>query len=358
MAQKNYNLSICYIKAFAIMLMVLGHACSDNIPGMPLLMPFIVMFHMPIFFIASGYCFKEKYLSSLGKYLYNKVKGIWWPYVKWGLLFLLLHNVFFNLHLYNDKYGHNGATSCIYTLSDISSHAINIVTKMTGTEQLLCANWFLNALFWGTLIAWVIIKYVPNLFLGGGALLIICVMFNFFHWHIPYFLISSQAFAAALLITIGFAMSKYKIKPFNNTMIALSLLLTFVGSLIWKMALNMDYYSNFRFLPYIFTAVLATWSFYSLFEKLRSSKSVFTIALTFIGRNTLTVLIWHLTTFKLVSLLIIQLYGLPIERLAEFPVMVEYANKGWWIVYFFVAMFTTCGIAYCNKWIKNSWLKL
>ena len=85
------------------MLMVLGHACSDNIPGMPLLMPFIVMFHMPIFFIASGYCFKEKYLSSLGKYLYNKVKGIWWPYVKWGLLFLLLHNVFFNLHLYNDE---------------------------------------------------------------------------------------------------------------------------------------------------------------------------------------------------------------------------------------------------------------
>lgn len=94
MAQKNYNLSICYIKAFAIMLMVLGHACSDNIPGFPLLMPFIVMFHMPIFFIASGYCFKEKYLSSPGKYLYNKVKGIWWPYVKWGLLFLLLHNVF------------------------------------------------------------------------------------------------------------------------------------------------------------------------------------------------------------------------------------------------------------------------
>ena len=56
--------------------------------------------------------------------------------------------------------------------------------------------------------------------------------------------------------------------------------------------------------------------------------------------------------------LTIGIYDLPIERLAEFPVITEYSQQGWWIAYFIVAMVVTCGIAYCNKWIKNNWLKL
>lgn len=43
MVQRNYNPTIGYLKAFGIMLMVLGHACHDKIPGFPYLMPFIVI---------------------------------------------------------------------------------------------------------------------------------------------------------------------------------------------------------------------------------------------------------------------------------------------------------------------------
>ena len=97
---KNYNPSVGYLKALGILLMVFGHSGNTNHIN-----HFIYMFHMPLFFIASGYCFKDKYLSTPRKYIYNKVKGIYWPYVKWSLLFLLLHNVCFNLHLYSDQYG-------------------------------------------------------------------------------------------------------------------------------------------------------------------------------------------------------------------------------------------------------------
>ena len=93
---KAYNTSVNYLKALGISLMVLGHSGIIDHE-----ISFIYMFHMPLFFIASGYCFKEKYLSAPRQYLYNKVKGIYWPYVKWSLLFLLLHNVCFNLHLYS-----------------------------------------------------------------------------------------------------------------------------------------------------------------------------------------------------------------------------------------------------------------
>ena len=43
--------------AIGILLMVAGHS------GMPVAgSHFIVMFHTPLFFIMTGYCFKEKYL--------------------------------------------------------------------------------------------------------------------------------------------------------------------------------------------------------------------------------------------------------------------------------------------------------
>lgn len=122
--------------------------------------------------------------------------------------------------------------------------------------------------------------------------------------------------------------------------------------------MDQNSYSNKRFIPYIITAVLASWSFYSLFDKLKSSQGICAKTFDFIGKNTLTILTWHFLAFKLVSLVIIGIYDLPIERLAEFPVITEYSQQGWWIAYFIVAMVVTCGIANCNKQIKNNWLKL
>lgn len=159
---KSYNPSICYLKALGIMLMVLGHSGNTLHAN-----DFIDMFHMPLFFIASGYCFKEKYLSAPRQYLYNKIKGIWWPYVKWSLLFLLLHNVCFHLHLYSDLYGWKEYVSHLYTPHEFLHLAKCVVFKMNGHEQLLGGYWFMNALFFGSLIAWPIIRFVKKPLFGG-----------------------------------------------------------------------------------------------------------------------------------------------------------------------------------------------
>lgn len=117
-------------------------------------------------------------------------------------------------------------------------------------------------------------------------------------------------------------------------------------------------YSNKIFAPYLLIATLATWCFYSLYEKMNTAQGTCTNVLNYIGKNTLTILTWHFLTFKIVSLVIISIYDLPIARLAEFPVIYEYAEQGWWIAYFCVAITTCCGLIYCNGWIKNNWLKL
>lgn len=164
----NYNLTIGYIKSFAIILMILGHACFDKMPGVPYFFEFVAMFHMPIFFIASGYCFKPKYLNAPKAFFTSKIKGIYWPYVKWCLLFLLLHNVFFYLNLYNDQYGYLNNVSSLYTLTEMKTRAFEIIVKMRSAEQLLGGYWFLQALFFGSLIAWVTIRLFKNTLFGGG----------------------------------------------------------------------------------------------------------------------------------------------------------------------------------------------
>lgn len=136
----------------------------------------------------------------------------------------------------------------------------------------------------------------------------------------------------------------------------ISLCLVLVGSSYWKMSTGVTVYENVRMLPYIVTAVLGTWAVYSLpWNRLTGRVANL---MQFIGNNTLTVLTWHFLAFKLVSLLIIYVYGLPMARLAEFPVITDYAVQGLWVAYFLVAMTVTCAIACCNRWIRSPWLKL
>ena len=85
--KNNY---IAIAKALGIMLMVVGHSgCPDY------LYRFIYMFHMPLFFFCSGFFMKpaEK-VVDVRKFVFRRFKGLYWPYVKWGLLFLLFHNLF------------------------------------------------------------------------------------------------------------------------------------------------------------------------------------------------------------------------------------------------------------------------
>lgn len=249
--------------------------------------------------------------------------------------------------------------SHLYDLSEFRHIAYVIVLKMQGAEQLLGGYWFLNALFFGSIIAWITIRYIRNPISGGVILLCVCTILNKTCYRLPFFELQTQAFSAALVIVIGYGFAKYKIKPFNNWQIVLVLIMTLVGSFFRNnMEMALASYSNKVFAPYMLIATLATWCFYSLFEKIKAAQGTCTSILIYIGKNTLTILTWHFLTFKIVSLVIIRIYDLPIARLAEFPVIYEYAEKGWWIAYFCVAITTCCSLICCNGWIKSNWLKL
>lgn len=87
------------IKGIGIILMVMGHS------GFPFT-KYIYLFHMSIFFIASGYLYKDKdsdTLYSIFKFIFRKIKSLWLPYVGGMILFTMFHNVFMRIGIYCSK---------------------------------------------------------------------------------------------------------------------------------------------------------------------------------------------------------------------------------------------------------------
>lgn len=160
--------SISMTKGIAIILMVMVHARFSRYGH-----DFVSMFHMPLFFFMSGFCFKEAYLSDWKGYIWKRIKGAYLPYVKWGLFFLLLHNVFFSLNIYSGEYGFRGEVSELYTTQDFLRHGLWIVGSMNGAEHMIGGYWFLHSYFIAAIISFAIIwlfrRKLEYLFVGGGV---------------------------------------------------------------------------------------------------------------------------------------------------------------------------------------------
>lgn len=99
MEMQKRNPVIDILKGLGIILMVAGHS------GFPFTR-FIYLFHMAIFFMASGFCFKSESSANVGttiKFIKRRFIKLWLPYVVWTTLFSLLHNVFISLNVYSNN---------------------------------------------------------------------------------------------------------------------------------------------------------------------------------------------------------------------------------------------------------------
>lgn len=165
---------------------------------------------------------------------------------------------------------------------------------------------------------------------GGAILLVTCLITNYIPKTFTVFLIGPRDFMAATFFLTGYCLGKGKIMKFKwwQSLLAFGIM---VASSFHNLISMADlFYDQVKIVPYMITAVMGTWCVYSLpWERLKGKIVRF---MEYTGNHTLTILTWHFLCFKLVSLIIIAIYGLPIERLAEFPTIGEYENRGWFIV--------------------------
>ena len=144
MSTVNHNKAISIGKAICIIFMVIGHS------GCPtLLKNWIYTFHMPFFFFFSGYLFNNKSLDSFIPFAKKKMRGLWLPFVKWNILFILLHNLFYKLGILNTE----------YSITDFLNKIV--VSLYMGEPQLLLGTfWFLQQLIRVNIIAWLLLKTI------------------------------------------------------------------------------------------------------------------------------------------------------------------------------------------------------
>ncbi len=338
----KYNNTISYLKAYGIVLMVIGHCTSGIIRDI------IYMFHMPLFFFVSGYCFKRSYLNNWRLFMWKKINGLYIPFVKWCLLFLLLHNIFCQFHFFDI----NDYTHPITPLSnkEIWQSFVNIVFFMRGQPPMIGVFWFLNTLFWGNIISYAFLKIFKHPEWAAINTLGICLITNYEGLLIPIIMITPQTFSAAFLIIVGHIFAYRKIRLLNIWQITTALMLIIIGYLFWKAEMSHGFYSTPRIIPYMTTAIGAVWAFYSIFKKLGNKVSVkFSNILLYIGNHTLIILALHFLVFKFVSFIIILIYNLPILRLAEYPAILEFGNKGWWIIYTIAGVAVPLVYTWCRK---------
>ena len=331
---KNDAISIA--KGIAIILMVMGHAQC------PLwLWSYIYMFHMPLFFFFSGYCFKTAYLDNPVKFTKRRIIGIYWPYVKWGLVFLFMHNVFFYLNIYNDEYGFRGEVSHLYDIKEYVYRFMSIIIQMVGEEQLLGGYWFLHSLFWGSFIFFLILYICKRIHFStifGGIMVPLTMFLLYTGWRLPVFCIGSRETLASFFMLTGYWYNSNNFhfedyKPW--LMIPIYSVFVAIGTAFWSC--DMFTITLITIIPYVLSALVGILMVFVFSKKLLLNSHIRRF-FVFVGDNTLFILTWHFLSFKIISMLIIWIYSLPITRLAEFPVIEEYARYGWWLGYMIIGI--------------------
>ena len=335
---KTHNNYISIAKAIGIICVVVWHSRPPEWLGI-----LTMFFAVPLFFFTSGYFYKPaKSTTELATFYKKRIKGLYIPFVKWSIIFLLLHNIFYHLNIYNSQYGFRGETSVLYTLNDFVKKFFLIIFRMSDSEQLLGAFWFIRALFLAALIV-ATIQYIfrkctfINRYIMFFVLLIGSYLTIHFVINIPWVGSLGLILFSAMFYVLGFCYRKIENNKFYSKFtLFLSTLVTFLGLTYFDKVTGVLGIKDEYVVPYTIVAVsgvLMVLNFSKLIETTKHIKNFF----YYVGNNTMVILALHFICLKIVSIVKIGVYGLPIERLAEFPV-IKGNNAYWWLAYTFIGI--------------------
>lgn len=336
------------VKALAIILVVLSHAGASG-----WLSNCIYLFHVPVFFICAGYFFNTRYLSDERTFLVRRIKGLYLPFVRWSLFFLIFHNIFYYCGILSGSYGNGaGGVAKLYTWHDFAQNAWSIVCNMSGYDPFLGgAFWFFRALLLasiGFLIIFKILKLSSRFsddrhaalgLLATGLLLTTWLTAGSLRMtgvaQGGYRELMGMTFMA-----IGFAIRQYRLLSYNTWQVALPALLVL---LLFTFACPTSMQPRPTFAQFIALPLPAVAGFlvihYAATWLDRLSGGVKKMLLL-IGDNTLYIFAFHLLAFKIVSALKVAWYDLPWQATGSHPIIHQPANT--WL---FTLLYLLVGVA-------------
>lgn len=341
------------VKALAIMLMV---ACHSGVA----FAKFIFLFHMAVFFIASGFFFRDASsdnLKSVWEFIRNKIRKLWFPFFLWNAVFVLLHNLLERTMILPETAADQtiAYTPALYSGTDILS-MIGKGALFSYKEPLIGGFWFLKILFLVS-ITWCLIDFLLKHLckkLTKGQVKI---------KKINQIRLILQAIISVAFLLFGYSCSIRGIQLYGLAYVGSYYCLFFMGHLlslvksyfikwswpVWLLILigsfgilyvlnplgaigyNLNEYSSPQ---YMVCCAFSGWCFlYSMAWFLKKIPGINKIMIT-VGKHTLSVLIFHLPVLKLIQIVEAFISHKPIYGLTGFPVLM--AGNNWWCLLYVI----------------------
>lgn len=358
---------ISIAKALGIIFVVVAHT-----EGCGRLGSFLFEFHMPLFFICAGYFFSLKYLSQEGRFVGRRLKGLYLPFVKWSVFFLVIHNLLFKIGILNEQYGNAaGGVTHPYTWHVAQQRLWNIFFSMSGYDEFLAgAFWFFRGLFVASILY--LLFYKLGVILVGrishrnltameahGRLLqrsrmawmigvAICVFtFVLCLWkcgsNLKITTIAQGGYRdlmGCFFFGVGFLLKPILNRMPRNIAIDVVLLAVVLAFTFWSpssMSFNASM-SDCLSLPVpALCGFLLTYDISCRFDKLSENNPIRRF-LVYCGNNTLIVFVLHVSAFKIVSAIKIAYYGLPWAEMGCHMNIHEHTDDGFWMLYSIVGV--------------------
>ena len=345
---KNRIDEIDIIKALGIICMVAGHA------GAPFT-HFVYLFHIAIFFTASGYFFKQNSTTNyqtIKTAAFRKMKQLWLPFVVWNSVYILLHNFFIKINVYTDNpeilnyvSGELIGTKQYYEFAEIVKRILKSFL-FSNAEQMYGASWFLRILLMVSLCFlftdFILGKLIKRQrILGHAAVSIVLLAIGYILSVRNQSLFGfAQTASYYILYFMGLIFSIYKEKfsKWNWKYYLPILVITFIVLLILNrfgsISLNENKYENPLFLVICsFSGWLFLYSSAYFIKYIPWLKRLMLI----IGKRTLPIVILHFLSFKFVAAIAVKSYNLPSFCMAAYPNL--YGKRGlWWLAYVIVGV--------------------
>lgn len=347
------NRYIDLVKGIGIVLMVLRHARAP-------FSDFVLLFHMAIFFIASGYLIKEengKNARNLLVYIWHKIRGLYIPYIAYSIIFICLHNVFLKLNIYTNAIAFMEETSLestyktlfeYYTINDIILKICNAAIFRAST-QVGGAFWFFQVLLID-LIAYAFVDFIlgqifrnkKRILAIQGAISILLLLIGYYCCVTGKTLHGlNRECSVYVLIYVGVILKRYNImeKLQQSRKIlyiaVVSFMILCLGYHRGYIAIDGNHIEN----PVFFLVMSCSGWFllYGISVLLEKYTKIVASIFIYISKHSVAIIALHFLAFKIVNVCAVALNEMPKYMIAAFPVLMT--DGLWWLLY------TTVGIA-------------
>lgn len=341
------------LKALAVILVVMSHA---GVPGW--LNHVLFMVHVPAFFLCAGYFFNTRYLHDERTFVLHRVKGLYWPFLRWSVFFLIIHNLLFPMGLLSETYGHVHP----FTWQQFGQHIWSVVFNMSGYDNCICGTfWFFRSLLLASVAYLLLFKVLSKSEklrserqVGWGILLLTLALLV---WKETCNLQvtgvangGSRELMGLLFMAAGFLIRQYDLVSRITWKWALPSFLFLVLASVFFPA-SMSYNGSLHdALALPLPAVAAFFSLAYVSGVIEQRSAFLTRWLGYIGERTLYVFAFHLLAFKLVSALEVGVCGLPWEAVGSHPV-VQGADGV--LGALFVLLYVVVGVAIPLLWLEG-----